>query len=270
VYQVTNLTSGAILFVQVFHPNGWKCETLPALVLVPGGIGWSANFTDSPGSANILANTGFAVVIFDPDGHGRSQGSEDYDGFAHQDGLGSVINFTTGLPEVDKNRIGLISFSYGITMASGTLSRYPDLPVIFLIDWEGPADRYDTTTCCDVSKSRISWKSCDDEGFWRQREALTFIAKAQVPYQRIQSEKDHVQPDVSHAVNMINVALSGSVPWARLNDFQPNQTYYPNAPPVMIPETQSRNLAPMVAKYAQKMLLLFGQWGVVVWNHSKM
>lgn len=110
VYQVTNPTSGAVLFVQVFHPDGWKGETLPALVLVPGGIGWSANFTDPPGSANILANTGFTVVIFDPDGRGRSQGSEDYDGFAHQDGLGAVINFTTGLPEVDKNRIGLISF----------------------------------------------------------------------------------------------------------------------------------------------------------------
>ena len=32
-------------------------------------------------------------------------------------------------------------------MASGVLSRYPDLPIKFLSDYEGPANRDDTAGC---------------------------------------------------------------------------------------------------------------------------
>ena len=90
-------------------------------------------------------------MIFDPDGRGLSVGVEDYDGFIHQDGLAEIIRFSASLPEVDPERIGVISFSYGVTMAAGALARYPDLPVRFLIDMEGPADRNDTGGCSPYS-----------------------------------------------------------------------------------------------------------------------
>jgi hypothetical protein len=45
----------------------------------------------------------------------------------------------------DSSRIGLVSFLYVVTIATGVLSHYPDLPVRFFIDWESPPNREYTT-----------------------------------------------------------------------------------------------------------------------------
>jgi len=81
-YWVTNPTSQARLYVQVFYPNDWSSEPLPTLVLVPGGTG-----TLDSNKARRLTGFGFTVIIFDPDGRGRSDGQEDLGGAIHQDGL---------------------------------------------------------------------------------------------------------------------------------------------------------------------------------------
>ena len=256
-YWVTNPTSGARLYTQVVLPRNASAK-LPALVLVPGGIGWGGNFLDPPNRAQMLADAGFAIVVFDPDGRGKSAGKDDFDGFVQQDGLSAVVRFAATLPNVDAQKIGIVTYSYGITMGSGVLARYPDLPVKFLIDWEGPADRNYTTSGCNFAagKEKIHWQPCTDNAFWSEREAVNFIGKIRVPYQRIQSEKDHVQPNNAHAVDLINAALKGGVPWTRLNDYSPNQTYDPKAPPQMLPEQQDRQLDQRVARYAQE---LFGK-----------
>ena len=249
-YWVTNPTSGAQLWVQILHPADWNGSPLPTLVTVSGGTG-----PGDPRKGQNLAKHGFTVVVFDADGRGHSQGTEDQNGYIQQDGLAAIIRAIATLPDVDADQIGLVSYSYGITMASGALARYPDLPLKFLIDWEGPADRFDTTVGCTPQSGRNKWPDCNDEAAWAQREAVTFIAQVRVPYQRIQSEIDHVQPDVSNAISMINAAVEGGVPWVRLNDYPPNQTYDLNNPPAMIPEENDRGMEVMVAKYAQE---LFG------------
>ena len=127
----------------------------------------------------------------------------------------------------------------------------------FLIDWEGPANRNDTGGCDSSGTGHLQdVASCTDEAFWAQREASTFISQIRVPYQRIQSEKDHVQPDNAHAILMVNNAVNGGVPWVRLNDYPPNQTYDPNAPPAMFREQMDRQLAQTVIRYATE---LFGK-----------
>lgn len=256
LYKITNPSTGAKLHVQFIRPPEWSGDALPILVLVPGGIGSGGDFMKPGGTAEILAKAGFGVVVFNPDGRGLSEGVEDYDGFAQQDGLAEIIRSASLLSDAD-GQIGLISFSYGITMASGALARYPDLPVIFLIDWEGPADRYDTTTNCSPDQ-HIPFGNCSDDEYWSEREALTFIAQINVPYQRLQSEKDHVQPDVSHAINMINAAMQGNVPWTRLNKLPPNQIFNPNYPPAMLPENITRNLDSLISELTQDMLELHG------------
>jgi pimeloyl-ACP methyl ester carboxylesterase len=143
-YWVTNESGASRLFTQVILPKN-ATGKLPALVLVPGGVGDSSDFTARP-IAQILADQGYAVVIFDPDGRGKSSGKENLNGHIHQDGLAAVIRFAATLPVVDAARIGLVTYSYGITMGSGALARHPDLPVRFLIDWEGPANRQYTTS----------------------------------------------------------------------------------------------------------------------------
>lgn len=250
-YWVVNPTSGARLFTRVILPEN-ATGKLPALVLVPGGVGNSTDFTRTS-AAQTLADQGFAVVIFDPDGRGQSGGREDLNGHIHQDGLAAVIRFAATLPSVDPTRIGLATYSYGITMGSGALARHADLPVRFLIDWEGPADRNYTTSGCGQPTGRIRWQPCSDNAFWAEREAVNFIGKLRVPYQRIQSEKDHVQPTNAHAVDMINAAIKGGVPFVRLNDYPPNQTYDPKAPPAMFPESQDRLLEQKIATYAREL-----------------
>jgi len=252
-YWVTNPTTGARLYTQVVSPKNASGK-LPALVLVPGGIGWGGNFLDPPNKAQQLADAGFVVVLFDPDGRGKSGGAEDLGGYAHQDGLAAVVRFAASLLNADAQKIGLVTYSYGITMGSGVLARYPELPVKFLIDWEGPADRNYTTPRCSANRpSGIQWQPCSDNTWWAEREAVNFIGKIHVPYQRIQSEKDHVQPSNAHAVDMINAAVKGGVPSVRLNDYPPNQTYDPQAPPQMLPESQDKQLEQRIAKTAHEL-----------------
>jgi hypothetical protein len=136
-------------------------------------------------------------------------------------------------------------------MASGALARHPDLQVQFLIDWEGPADRYDTTLGCQPDQ-RIDWPDCNNDTAWAEREALAFIAQIDVPYLRLQSAQDHVQPDVSHAIEMVNAAIRGGAPWVRLNNLPPNQTYDLQNPPEMLPDKADATLENMVASFAQE------------------
>lgn len=235
----------------LIHPDGWSGEDLPVLVLVPGGSGDSTDFLGPPRyTASKLANAGYLVIVFDPQGRGKSGGQEDYNGIIHQDGLADVVRFGSGLPEAKDGLVGLVSFSYGVTMASGSLARHPDLPVAFLIDWEGPADRNDTGGCNDDHTGHLQEVAvCSDEAFWEVHEALTFIARIDVPYQRLQSKTDHAQPDNDHAVAMIHAAIAGGVPWVRLNDLPANLTFDIENQPPMLPDSSDRDLAALLIPY---------------------
>ena len=258
-YLVTNPNSGAELYAAVFYPETWDGESkLPALVLVPGGSGDSGSFLrrNQSGASTVTTvnDAGYIALIFDPDGRGSSQGAEDYNGFTQQDGLAEVILSASTWPGVDPDNIGLATFSYGITMGAGALARYPHLPVKFLIDWEGPANR-DDTGGCDASElghlKEVAY--CDDESFWKEREASTFISEIEVPYQRLQSENDHVQPDNFHAILMVNNAVNGGAPWVRLNRDTPNKTYTPENSPAMIPERMDRQVDTLVVEHAREL-----------------
>jgi len=250
-YSVTNPTTNAKLYVRVFAPQDTS-KKYPALVLVPGGVGDSDAFSDD---ALRMASAGIIAITFDPDGRGKSTGQEDYNGHKQQDGLAAVVRFAATLPNVDAQKIGIATYSYGITMGSGALARHPDVPVKFLIDWEGPADRNYTSGCAADNRGRIQWQPCSDNAWWSEREAVNFIGtlRVRVPYQRIQSEKDHVQPNNAHAVDMINAAIKGGVPWVRLNDYPPNQTYDPKSPPQMFPEAMDQQLTQTVIRYAREL-----------------
>lgn len=267
-YWTMNPTSGARLIAQVVHPQGYTTGRLPALVLVPGGRGDSSGFlksTPDGSEAQQLANRGFVVVVFDPDGRGESGGTEDDNGFIHQDGLTEIIRFAATLPEVDASRIGLVSYSYGVTMATGALARYPDLAILFYLDWEGPANRNDTGGCDADKLGHLQGRPCDDEAFWSEREASTFILSINVPYLRLQSRVDHVQPDNDHALLLIANATAaeyggnGQSPWTRLNDLAPNRVYTVQTPPWL--PAKDLNLQIAVGDYALELLALFAPSG---------
>jgi pimeloyl-ACP methyl ester carboxylesterase len=255
---VANPTSGVSLSVIVLPPEGENIRGYPTVVLVPGGSGSSEDFTQ-PGRTitQRLNEAGYLVVLFDPDDRGRSEGVENNNGFIHQDGLAAVIRHAATHPLSDGKGIGLISFSFWITMCSDALARYPDLPVSFLLDWEGPADRNDTGGCDEAGVGHLNEvASCEDEAFWAEREAQTFIGKVPFPYLRLQSERDHVQPDVLHALRMVNAAVAGASPWVRLNELPPNQPYDLNTPPPLFTEDDPRSLDDMLLTYIPEMFSL--------------
>jgi len=252
-YWLRNPASGAELYNTVIKPGDQNGQPWPALVIIPGGDDDSSGLVAEGGIGQQAADQGFVAVAFDADGRGNSDGKENYNGHIHQDGLAAVIQFAAELPAVDAKRMGLISYSYGVTMASGTLARYPELPIRFFIDWEGPADRYDTTLGCKPSPN-YDWPPCSDEEAWAEREAVTFISRVGVPYQRVQNQNDHAQSDVSHAVNMINAAVEGAPPWVRLNDYPPDQTYTPDNPPPMFSNQSGVSIDERLLGYAAEML----------------
>ena len=237
---VTNPSSGASLFVKIYTSSQGRTEKYPVLVLIPGGRG-AGSQSFPPPQAQRYADLGFLTIVFDPDGRGRSSGTENDNGYIGQDGLKAVIEYAVGLSGSD-GRVVLASFSYGVTMATGVLARYPELPVVFYADWEGPADRNDTGGCDGSGLGHLKDTGCTNEAFWSEREATTFIKKIDVPYQRIQSAKDHVQPDNNHALLLVNDATSttfggkGRSPWTRLNDEAPNRIYTASDQPHWLPE----------------------------------
>ena len=262
-YWVTNPSSGAKIFMRVYYPTQKVGGNLPMLTLIPGGSGWSDGFTKPPSKAQMIADAGFVVVVFDPDGRGQSGGKEDLDGYIHQDGLAAVVIAAKTLSGVDTNRLGMVSYSYGVTMGSGAIARHPEMGIRFFIDWEGPVNRMYTTTGCreksqvkdqEQGKGRIQWPSCSDDAAWAEREALNFIGYINVPYQRIQTQEDHVQKDNKHAIDIINAAVKAGLPWVRLNDYPINQTYDPENPPAMLDNSNDRNIDKYVVKYAKDIL----------------
>ncbi len=248
-FWVMNPASGCSLFVQAFRPeDASPSRPYPPVIIIPGGNGYGSA-EGFPLLAHKTAQEGFIAVLFDPDGRGQSTNNgayttEDYNGFIHQEGLHQVMRLASGLPYSDPSNLGIWSQSYGVTMASGALARYPGDPFCkFLLDWEGPSDR--SQTCAD-SGGHVPVPA-DSEAFWQEREAARFMKDVEVFYLRFQTQVDHNTSiaDNIHAIALVDSATSaayggsGRCPWTRVNDStmnHPNTVYTLASPPVWVPE----------------------------------
>ncbi len=206
------------------------CGRYPLTVLVPGGASPGA-VHDAPGHAVHLravdlAAMGVCVLHYDPSGRGKSPGVEDHWGPVHQDELAAALRFALAQPEANPDNAGVFSFSIGVTIAAGALARH-DLPAIrYLLDWEGPSDRF-IATKHDTHPPLREFPTTN-EAFWRDREAVSFLPALPCGYCRYQARTDHVQGSVmDHATAMVNAAVRRpaegvandlvDTPWTRLN-----------------------------------------------------
>ncbi len=244
--QVTNPTSGCSLYVHIHRPAyAGPANRVPGVVFVPGGIGFGSEF-DTTGLPDDIASDGFAFLHFDPDGRGRSGAyPENYDGYVHQDGMHACLSLLASRDYVDTSRLGVYAQSYGITMGSGMIARYAEPRVDFLLDFEGPADRYQT--CLD--SGGFVPVPPDSDAFWQEREAARFMKQVPSAYLRMQTEVDSNPriPDNRHAIQLIDSATAvayggaGISAWTRVNDsvMNPaNRVYTLSDPPAWIPEVQ--------------------------------
>lgn len=207
---VVNPTSHAKLAVYLYTPDG--AGPFPTLVVQePVRVELRSARKRQP-----YLDAGLALVLYDPDGRGQSGGTDDNGGAIQQDGLKAVIDWAAAQPAVDHARMGMVSFSAGVMAATGTLARYPDTPIRFLIDWEGPSDRQ--SFGCDAGSPPGTQLPCADDAYWSQREARALIARVHVPYHRVQYQTDHHQPDHHCAVDMAQAALAAGNPDVRVND----------------------------------------------------
>ena len=95
-----------------FYPN----VAFPAIILVPGGIN-PGRMEVHGADAKALAKEGMVVVAFNAEGRIdtltpddiRSEGTEDFNGFRHQDGLANLIEYVAGLEYVLADNIGYIN-----------------------------------------------------------------------------------------------------------------------------------------------------------------
>lgn len=261
--EVVNPTSGAKLWAKVVAPRDASAEKkYPAVVIVSGGLGFGSQ--DRSPMALDAASKGLIVVHFDPDGRGKSEGTEDYGGKIQQDGLLAVIRAVRKLEFVES--VGIVSLSLGIAMAAGVLGRYPDEPISFYIDWEGPADRFYITKfdkVFDRDAKVFGGHRTSDEEWWKEREAVRFAPAFRCPYLRIQTQKDHVHgPDFGHALLMIEAATSqkhggkGRSPWTRVNgaENEPNTVYTKERPPKLLEAREKRKGPPEWLGYAVEIL----------------
>jgi hypothetical protein len=248
-FWVVNPTSGESLYVHIHRPLGaGPSNPVPGIVLVPDALGAGTVFDDN-GMADSIATDGFAVLHFDAEGRGRSGGTEDYNGYVHQDGLAECAAVLQSLPYVDSENIGIYSRGYGVVMATGMIARHASSPVKFLLDFEGPADRYQSSR--DFG-GPVPYP-VDSEAFWQQREAARFIKSVPGAYLRIQTATDHTGliPGNRHAIALIDSSTateyggSGISVWTRVNDsvMNPeNQIYSPSDPPAWIPEVEESSM----------------------------
>jgi hypothetical protein len=252
----------------------------PAVILVPGGIN-PGRMEAYGAEAKLISEAGMVVITFNAEGRVdespddiRSQGSEDYNGFRHQDSLCDLVRYTIQLPYVIPTNVGIKSQSYGITMAAGCAGRHPDLPIKYIVDGEGPPnsfvtchepraldddpsnDKHETVLGILGHYSTHRDASPENIAFWEEREADRFIGDFRGRYLRLQAEWDHSQPPEipneiptfhlpplwwqnKHTTDIVNIAVEGGVPWVRVNlpeqGNQVNAVYDLEHPPTYLP-----------------------------------
>jgi len=249
---VENPTSGAKLLTTIQFPD--TDEKAPLLLMIPGGLDSGERILEEEMTTTLLEN-GYIVAHFAADGRGESEGEEDYNGYTGQDGMHAVLTYLTSQDYVDNEKIGVISMSYGLVMASGMLARYDEPKVKFYIDWEGPPTKEYVGCDNKTNQSKLTWPTCDNTDFWSEREGYIFLEQIDIPYLRLQGIDDHAHGrDTYHATIAINAATNGNSPWTRVNGSEnpENTTYTEENPPELI-DRSSMNMIPVfVDELAEK------------------
>ena len=240
--------NGNQIGIRIMKPDG--DGPFPVLIGVAGGDGMFAFGSELSELPTSLHEMGIMTVDFAPQGRGDSEGQDNFNGTVHQDDLKAIVDFVSRLPFVQQDNIGILSYSYGVVLATGALARYPEMPIAFLIDWEGPScpgrdvqrglennepwvknivllfSGKAELSSEEYSEFMLHGGSISDEAYWLERDAAHFAEDLPCPYLRVQFDNDHVQGTYKyHMMEIINAATEKSGQWTRCNDNPANIIY---------------------------------------------
>jgi hypothetical protein len=237
--------NGNKIAIRIKKPEG--DGPFPVLIGVAGG---DSMYAFNSEFATSLHEMGIVTVDFAPQGRGDSEGQDNFHGTVHQDDLKAIVDFVSPLAFVQQDNIGILSYSYGVVLATGALARYPEMPIAFLIDWEGPScpgrdvqrglennepwvknivllfSGKDELSPEEYSEFMLHGGSISDEAYWLERDAARFAKGLPCPYLRVQFYNDHAQGTYKyHMMEIINAATENSGEWTRCNDNPANIIY---------------------------------------------
>lgn len=221
---VANPASGAKWAVYATFPEG--PGPFPAVVFVPGGQQAAFENTLTEGGERKFTRAGIAVVRYDAEGRGLSEGQDDHSGPIQQAGLRAMIDWAVAHEKIADDQVGVVTYSAGLMLAAPALVSGPHRAK-FLFDWEGPPSK-DFLAGCKSGGDGLAFRhTCNDPAFWAERDALLALPKLTVPYWRVQANVDHHGgTSRGHVSSAIDAAASGIAPWVRLNDLPPTSTGY--------------------------------------------
>lgn len=203
------MDDGIALAVAARQPKGVDCAGL--LVEAPPGFEPGLTILDGE-QAKALSRAGLVVVSFDPRGRGESEGEEDMNGERGQADFAAVMRWAAGLDGVDAGRAVVYSRSIGGALASGALSRNPDLSPVGWVDYECPGwleeDMEHTTEHTHDRMWELADATSDPDAWFVERSPANYIGDVAVPYHRMQGFPDHALDYMNAAAINLNGATS--------------------------------------------------------------
>ncbi|GDX81089.1 hypothetical protein LBMAG42_29000 [Deltaproteobacteria bacterium] len=224
---VPNPATGAKWAVYATFPSG--AGPFPAVVFVPGGQQHAFENTLSAEGERKFNRAGIAVVRYDAEGRGQSEGQDDHSGPVQQAGLRAMIDWAVAQDKIADDQVGVVTYSAGLMLAAPALVTGPH-KAKFLFDWEGPPSKDFLRGCWPGGDGVAFRHPCVDPAYWAERDALIALPKLTIPYWRMQASVDHHGgTSHGHVSSAVEAAASGVAPWVRLNDLPPTTTGYDTA-----------------------------------------
>jgi dienelactone hydrolase len=126
---------GLMLPATLYSPRGCSAERKPAIVLLHGWLDKGATDTWQEGTAQILAEHGYVVLL--PLMRGWGGGQNDC-GLTQPADTARMIEWLASQPSVDPDRIGVVGFSFGgqVALLAGALSHR----VKAIVSYSSPTD----------------------------------------------------------------------------------------------------------------------------------
>ena len=211
---------GIELHVALKGPGTGQC--LPLVVIMPPGLQAGTKDIETDWS-NALVELGYWVLHWDPRGRGESTGQEVANGPAGASDAAAVLRWASALPNVDSDRISLLSRSFGGALAAGALAQHADLEPNLWIDYESPGWLLDDIQYVE-GRSRTQLEAMAQDAFWWQERSPAYWApNVGIPYVRLQGLPDHAQgPRFEHAQAVLE-RLSSSEIWLNAEPWSEGQ-----------------------------------------------